>query len=970
MEHTVQENTYRGELLTYPGPWGLGMEKAQLILVSDQDLINLADPDRQIDLSLTYERRVESLRQVCERAQSRGQRTLIVAYDHFFGQYRPGQHAPRSLTPDAPEYIERIAALSRFAAGYGLALELSLLSPLEIGPAFRRQKGESGVWLQARKGRRDPINGAFSVELWQQQRWVNNKGVVQLEDAGVRAFAFRERAIPGTPYLVVAPDSIREVTVRGVERWAGQKSQPGNGAGVATDGYSAMRVRVHGSGDTDAGPLDRVLVVQSYRSPEMDYFSPDAAPFLRDLAGRYIDAGVRLNALYSDELHIQQDWGYFTHHDHGEFTLRYASPGLARCFAEHYGDRYADFAPFMLYFVSGQEDSAPDLTAKRDLSHVFGDTPEEIAQTALFRARYYHLLQDEVVDLFLGAKRHLETRLGYSLEARAHATWAESPTIDSWEHGQENQYARQYEYTSQFVWSNTVHQAAAACFDYFKWGEFLTGGGNDHAECGWLDRDYLGLALACSTGIVNDVPYSYAYHWGMPEVIGRRRMDLMNAYGTAGEPWFGMVQEMQHRDVDVLMVYPLDLVAADPRFGSWTVQYGYANVISQTKLLELGTVRDGAIWIRGRRFTTLVITFEPFPDSRLLAMLAGLAQSGGRAIWSGPPPLLDASGRRILESWQSLFGCRTAPSQEPGKMAAGMDVVFEGALGDIASQTILTHLLPDRIYPVTATAGSEVVARVKHRVVGVRRIMPGGGSATFLGFRARDDQSRSLGHDQRTFFEILHALGAYPPTGASGTGNDNTEYLSRTGPYLACRFPNGAIAVAPHLREVEECWPGGFARDEAADTAALAGVVLPSRTIALQDARISGHRVDYEGLGAMTFRLNDHDELIAFAGSGSTSITVDGQQAVFAKGLDVDAAWAPVSDARRVPGGAVLQIRIRGEGRIHIPIPDLPESLALVAEGAKPGSRGESVPCSIDGGVLTFDVTAALSGRWLYALNT
>src|SRR6185312_3595539 len=236
MAADVVENTYGGELLTYPGPWSFSLEKAQLILVSDQDLIDLADPDTPIDLSLTYEKRVESLRQVCETAQARGQRTLIVSYDQFFGQYRPGQHAPRRLTPDSAEYVERIAALSQFAAGYGLGLELSLLSPLEIGPAFQRHTGECGVWLQARKGRRNPVDGAFSVEYWLQQAWVNNKGVTEVEDAGVRAFAFRERPIPGTPYLVVEPDSIREISVTGVERWA-EQSDPVGGEGAAGIGY-------------------------------------------------------------------------------------------------------------------------------------------------------------------------------------------------------------------------------------------------------------------------------------------------------------------------------------------------------------------------------------------------------------------------------------------------------------------------------------------------------------------------------------------------------------------------------------------------------------------------------------------------------------------------------------------------------------------------------------------------------------
>src|SRR5205085_1198340 len=65
--------------------------------------------------------------------------------------------------------------------------------------------------------------------------------------------------------------------------------------------------------------------------------------------------------------------------------------------------------------------------------------------------------------------------------------WAESPTVDYWLHGQENRFRQHYEYTSTFLWSNTVHQAASACYDYFKWGDYLTGTGNDHAEgAGWI----------------------------------------------------------------------------------------------------------------------------------------------------------------------------------------------------------------------------------------------------------------------------------------------------------------------------------------------------------------------------------------------------------------------------------------------------------------------------------------------------
>ncbi len=234
----IPENLYQGELVAYPGPWSFLLEKSHLILVSDQDLIDLCDPDKVVDLNLTHEPRRESLRQVCAQAQARGQRTLILAYDHFFSQYRAGQSEPRRLTPDMPAYIQRIATIARFAAGYGLGLELSLLSPLEIGPAYRAETGESGVWMQSRKGLRDPHSGGFSVQLWQQKRWVNNKGVVTLDDAGVRVFAFRETPIPGTPYRVVDPASLREISdVARVERW--------EHLAVTGGGYRAESVRVY-----------------------------------------------------------------------------------------------------------------------------------------------------------------------------------------------------------------------------------------------------------------------------------------------------------------------------------------------------------------------------------------------------------------------------------------------------------------------------------------------------------------------------------------------------------------------------------------------------------------------------------------------------------------------------------------------------------------------------------------------------
>lgn len=961
----VPENVYYAEMVSYPSAYAFEIGKSHIILVGDRELELLSDPDRVLNLSLTFEKHEASLRQVCERARQAGHRTLIIAFDHFFSQYRPGQTGPRRYMPDTEEYIQRLAPIARFAQGYGLRMELSLLSPLEIGTGYQAKTGETGIWMQYRKGLRDPQTGAFSVQLWRHKRWANNKGVVELEDAGVRVFAFREQAIGGTPYRVVNPDSIVEISdVAKVETFPGVQARAGD--------FTAERIRIYGEGRTDIGDLDRVLVVQVYRSPEMDYFSERALPFLKELVDKYADAGIRLNALYSDEMHIQQDWAYFNHHEHGEFAMRYVTDNLARRYAQLYGEQYRDFAKYLVYFVYAQEDFANDLSARQPVMHVFGATPEAIRETALFRARYYRLLQDGVVELFTAAKRHAEERMGHKLEARAHATWAESPTVDYWSVGQDNMNRHRYEYTPNFVWSVTVHQAASACYDYFRWGDFLTGNGNDHSEGGWLDRNYYGLALGCSTGILNEVPYSYAAHWGSPREISERHWWLQAAYGTAGGH-HGRVQGMQHRAVEVLMLYPLDLVAVEERFGSWMTQYGYANYITQWKLLEQGKLEKGAIHIGGYRFTTLVALFEPFPSRKTLELMKSMVEQGGRVIWSGPPPVLTAEGEPALALWSEIFGVGYVPGQMEGIPAPGRLVTFRGTLQDVAPQTILTDFLVDRIYPVEGEQSTEVVAQVGERVVGTHRRHPSGGMAAFLGYRPRDDQSRSLGYDARNWFEVLSALGAYPPTGKLSGVNDNTEYLSRTGQYLVTRFPNGAISIAPHTRDIVEDWSGGFARNRQEDERVLQRLSLPSDRVDVSDLSVNGHRVTVNGRGTVTFRVDERGDLVAFCGSDCTEIEIDGTRHRFAERIGDNpialVVWAPIAPERRVPGGAVMELQVHGAARLKLSERLFPRGFRLFLEGATPGSRGREIPFRREGGNVIVDVVPDLSGRWIFVVS-
>jgi hypothetical protein len=946
-------------LLTFPGPWAFALPKGSIILVSDQQLEDLQDPDREVDLSLSSTPYHTTLTNLCRQAQASGAKTVILAFDEFWSQYRPGQSGkPRQLTPDTDEYVRKLVRISETLKRYGLGLELSLLSPLEIGPGYVKKTGESGRGVQYREGWRDPASGRFEVALWEQRFWTNNKGTIELIREGTRAFAFTEHRLGRTHFYRVAPSVITELH----EPLEVQVSQ-------SSSVNRQFRLTVRGQGETHVGPLDRVVVVVSYRTPELDYFSPNAAPFLEGLVDRYYQAGIALNGLYADEMHIQQDWGYSAHHDEGQFTLRYLTTNLARRYAELYGTEFTDLEKYLVYFCYGQHGFLANLEARLPAQHVLGDHPDDIQRTWLLRRRYYDLLEKTVVDLFVQAKRRAEARYGHDLESRAHATWAQSPTIDFWDTGNLPQAPRQYEYTPDFLWSNTVQQAAAACSDYFRWNDFLTGGGNDHAEGGWSDRNYYGLALACSTGILNKTPNAYAAAWGMPDAVARRHQALADAYGDAASPAFQAIAEAQHRDIEVLMLYPMSLVACEERFGSWMTQYGYANYITQEKLLERGQIgADGWLEIAGRRFNTVVVLFEPLPLPGLIPFLARFSDRGGKVIWSGPPSLLDFSGQRVLDSWCGLFGVAGLPNESPGQNGGGRQIEFAGSLREVPAQLVLTDFLVDWIYPVNPNPEVEVVARSGELTIGVMRKLSNGGCSCFLGFRPRDDQSASLGYETRTWFEILKALGAYPKTRPELGINDNPSVVSRESPYLATRFPNGATALAVHYRQHVESWPGGFHRDPKQDAEILKRNPMPSDQLELKDFWVNGFRIDYRGTLLVSFRIGADGALISFAGYECAGIRLNGRQHTFADRPMALLAWAPVAESRRVLHGAIMELWASGQARVNVPVPNEITACTLVREGPRPGSVGEVVPAVVENGLLQFEAKEEWPQKHLYLM--
>lgn len=960
--------------LSYPGVWMFDLPRHGIILVSDAQLEQLQDPDAEIDLSISSTPNVTTLRKLCEELQAGGVKTLILAFDEFWSQYRPGQgEKPRQLRPDTEVAIGYTAKISHFVSQYGIGLELSLLSPLELGLGFREQTGQSGRWVQYREGYRDPVSGRFSVSLWEHQFWNNNKGKIALQRENIRIFAFREHRHYNTPYSVVDPADIIELTGPfTVEKGAS-----------ATDSW--VRTTISGTGTETpenkeiTEEYDRVLIVVSYRTPEMDYFSPEAQPFLEGLVRKYHEAGVELNALYSDEIHIQQDWNYFGHLENGQFTLRYLSDTFVQAFTEKYGRDYSDFdfEKYLVYFCYGQHDFLSTLEPRVAIQHILPSEEAGVQRTALFRRRYYDMLHKRVVDLFSGAKKYAESIYGKTLMARAHATWAQSPTIDSWN---ASSSAYQYEYTPDFLWSNTVHQASAACDDYFRWNDFLTGGGNDHAEGGWADRDYYGEALACSTGSLNDVPNAYAAAWGMPNEALARHQAIADAYGAAASDSLKAIENGEHRNVEVLMLYPISLVSYEERFGSWMTLYGYANYITAEKLLQYGAVQeDGSVDVRGRKYTTICALFEPLPPVGLLPFLEDFVAHGGRVVWSGPPAKLDMDGNAIYERWLSMFGLTGQYLRLGGNAVPGREIVFEGPMEGVETQTVLTDFLVDHVYPVAVDRPSEnpdeavtFLARIAGeigvgdagQVVGTVR-KSGKGTTAYLGFRPRDDQSASLGYETRAWFEILNRLGAYPKSNAALEVNDNPSVISRTSPYLATRFPNGTVVAAAHYARHVENWPGGFHRDEAADQNVLQNNPLPPETLTLDHLKIAGHELHYQGNRIVAFRLDDQKNLIAFHGHACSEVTIDGRTYTFAESPISQISWAPVASERRVPGGAIMEIWTHGQVKVRIPIAEPVQTTAKLVGRGVAGKCGGIGNATIHDGVVEFTAPPHPASFWL-----
>jgi len=399
----------------------------------------------------------------------------------------------------------------------------------------------------------------------------------------------------------------------------------------------------------------------------------------------------------------------------------------------------------------------------------------------------------------------------------------------------------------------------------------------------------------------------------------------------------------------------MNLVAAEPRFGSWMTQYAYANYITSDKLLEMGKItEDGRIHIAGKSYSTLVALYEPLPAAGLLDFMQKFATSGGKLLWFGAPAMIDEKAENCSAQWSNLFKTNYSYSIYQGEIAAGKIISFKNQLKKVPSQTILTDFLVDRIYPVTPMTGAETVAEADGKIIGVSS-KSGKGSVCYLGFRPRDDQSASLGYETRTLFEILNAVGAYPATGKFADANDNTEYVSRNSDYFTTRFPNGTTIVVRHYRTHRENWSGGFSRNDEEDKKFLAVNPMPTDEVNLNGFKVNGHVLDFKGNLSVAFRLNDRKELMAFDGYQCKEVKIDGKAYHFSEKPLARIAFIPEKE-----DGSAYSLFLKGEGKVQIPVSGL-----VVGKSKLLKPDNSEVPFSFEKGYLTFNLTPDLSGKWL-----
>ncbi len=804
-----------------------------------------------------------SMKDVCERAKSRKAEVITFFHDHFFGG------GERELHLTHPEFIDCTKKLSEYAEKYGIGIGASVTNPLDLGRNFKQDKGVGGQHRFFAEGIRN-ADGSFKFNGVVSERWTNNKGHIYPKYNHARLFTYTEED-NGSAYLTIKPESILEIpesdyTVTISKEPYELSTYFGNQHAVV-EGKTAL-------------PGNRIFAVFYVDTPEMDYFHPDVIEYVHGVIDMYRREGVEFMELYSDEMHIQFDWG-FGHFGPFEIPSRYMTENFQAKLAE-VDPIFADFDKALIYF--GYDMLADrNILGRSNTQHVIGDSSADLYRTFLMRRTYFEMLQDQVVGMCCDARDYIRDTYvkhkGWDPLCLGHATWQESPTCDHYGPGRtDGMFHRAlqrgyctFDYSPDYVYSSTIREAISGCYDYFKWNDYFSYGGTDFCECGWFDRNYYGGAMSASLGSLNRNEVASWGAWGFPNEVRKRFSNVSQSFSGGGRGLReALVTYGRPRAIDVLYVYPKDLTAVEERFGSWMVQYGYCNYCPADRIVNLGKIEKGKLKLGIGTYSTIVIGFEPFYNEKLMDMLEIFVRGGGNLVWNAAPAALENG--KIPTRWLKLFGLKSAENLTEGGSAH--EVRFSGILTGISKMKIPTDMLPDRVYKVKIGSG-DAVANAGNAVIGATRKY-GLGRATYIGCRLRDDQSGESGDAPSTLFDVLKKLGAYGGADAL----DNTETISRKTDYFATHFNNGAISICRHYRTMRELWPiGSFRRDDEADAKFLENyeLMLPLE-LDFEEFDIEGHKISYTGKNLLQYRLSPRGKLVAFRGDATCGVTIDGKK--------------------------------------------------------------------------------------------
>ena len=863
------------------GPAFHSVKHAGIVVTSDELLRAVAkNPNERVKgLDFGDVKSEISFCEYADRLQKQNVSWVTFFHDYFFGGNK------RELGPTHPEFINAAKVMHDECKKRGMGIGASIINPLDLGRDFGEKYKTGGVHRVYFEGELFE-NGSFSFFGYMPKKWTNNKGPIELEFAGLRLFSFEVSEVgevgddAGGDYTIVPYDSIIEITDGFDYELVISEEPPKN----TPKNFEGSYIKITGSTKNTG---NRVLAVLHMATPEMDYFHPEAKSYINGIIDMYNALGIKFGEFYSDEMHIQFDWD-FAHFGPNEICTRYMTQNFERRL-EKKDALFSDFDKLLVYFCN--------MTFGKTTQHVMGTSPHLLRKTFFLRKMYFEELQETVVDLIDSARKHSEELYGFPVRTLGHATWQESPTCDKYHKDGNFQVAvragaSMYDYTPDFVYSSSIREAISACYDYFRWNDYYSGGGNDFCECGWFDRNYHGGAMSASFAALNRYECCYWGAWGFPGEVGRRFAALSTAYGAGGgqNAW---VNEGRMRICETLVIYPKDLLYCNERFGSWMVQYGYANYITADKFESEAKIKDGRIYAGNASYGAVVVAFEPFAGEGFINKLEEFAKSGGTVLWCSAFPV--GENGYANPNWEALFGVRQAGAILSGEKTDA--VSFSGKFEAVPDMAVLTDFVVDRVYPIECTSG-EAVAYItapggEKKTIGASKNI-GKGQVCYMGCRLRDDQSKSTGADISTFTDILYKLGVF-------SGEDDADYLARKGEYYFARFANGAKSASVHTRDIVENWEGGFFRDKEKDAQALAGRELGSMELNFEDKVVEGDKIGYSGQGFVFWRTDLNGRLEAFTGCGTSEITINDINYKFSD-QKADISFAPMHP-ERLPDG-------------------------------------------------------------------